>query len=79
MFICDGCGHTSRPGQESWAWVSRRRPMSYGLLDREGRRIGTSSGWEIVRELRLCENCYKEVIKNDEHGSETDKTDVRQT
>lgn len=76
MFVCEGCGKVSSPGQTSRAWVSRRRARSYELLDREGRRVGTASGWEIVRELRLCENCHKEVTRSGEHGNETGKTGV---
>lgn len=71
MFKCDECRNVSEPGQTSRALVSRKRPRSYELLDKEGRRIRVVSGWEIVREQRLCAQCYEKAMKIDEHRDET--------
>lgn len=73
MFICEGCGQTSKPGQTSRAWVSQKKKRSYELLDKDGRRVRVVSGWEIVRELRLCARCHEEAVRTDEHGNETNE------
>jgi hypothetical protein len=71
MFKCDECRNVSEPGQTSRALVSRKRQRSYELLDKEGRRVRVVSGWEIVRERRLCAQCYEKAMKIDEYRDET--------
>jgi hypothetical protein len=70
MFICEACRQTSSPGETSRAWVSRRRRRLYELLDSEGGRVRVVSGWEIVRELRLCARCHEEAMRTDGQGTE---------
>lgn len=74
MFICEGCGSVSDPGQTTKVLVVSRRKRSYELLDREGRRIRTVSGWEIEREQRLCARCYEEATKDEHRDEATDET-----
>lgn len=70
MFVCQACGRVSEPGQTSRTWIARRRRRLYELLDKDGRRVGTTSGWEIAREMRLCTGCHEEAVRN--HGNETE-------
>jgi hypothetical protein len=67
MFKCEACGGVSAPNEMSSVWVSRRRKRQYALLDKHGNRIGTSVGWEIVKEMRLCSGCHEEAVKADEY------------
>jgi hypothetical protein len=55
--------------------VAHKRQCSYELLDRDGRRVRVVSGWEIVREQRLCAQCYEEAMKIDEHRDQTNEAE----
>ena len=65
MYVCHGCKGVSLPGQQGKVWVSQKRVRRYQLLDREGNQVGTTTGWEIEREQRLCAACYEEAVKAD--------------
>lgn len=75
MFTCEACGNVSAPKEQSRAWVSSTRRKTYALLDKHGKRIGKSVGWEIVREMRLCAGCHEEAVRADEYRQqqETEK------
>lgn len=67
MFVCEACGHVSAPNEMSRTWVTERRKRLYALLDKHGKRVGVSAGWEVVKEMRLCAGCHEEAIKADEY------------
>jgi len=66
MYICDGCGVISKPGEPSNSWVSQKRKRNYELLGKEKERIGVVSGWEIKKEVKLCSSCFAETRKTEE-------------
>lgn len=67
MFRCETCGKVSAPGEQSRSWLAKVRRRAYALLDKHGKRIGKSMGWEIVRETHLCAGCYEEATRADEY------------
>lgn len=52
MFICDKCGKSSLPGA----------PMTRVVVETR-ERIPPKRGTEIVRELKLCQNCAGDAPK----------------
>ena len=72
MYICNACGGTSQPGQPSNSWITKKRKRNYELLDKEGGRVGVVSGWEIKREIKLCDSCFDEAQKAEEYRSQAD-------
>lgn len=73
MFTCEACGGMSAPKEMSRTWVSEKRKRLYALLDKHGKRIGTSVGWEIAREMRLCAGCHEEAVKADEYRTQQEQ------
>jgi len=67
MFVCEACFEASKPGERRRPWVVEKRERAYELLDKEGKRIGVVSGWEIKREVGLCSRCYVEAEKAEEY------------
>lgn len=53
MYRCQNCKTLVGPRQAERRVVTETRPMKY--VDEE--RNMTFSGWEIVKEIRVCENC----------------------
>lgn len=51
MFRCSECGKVSEPRQPQNKVVIQRREKIYA----DG-----SKGWEIVKEVALCDECYSE-------------------
>lgn len=49
MFKCEKCKKTSQPGEPSRRMVVETRQKSYPT--------GGAIGWEIVRELVVCDPC----------------------
>jgi hypothetical protein len=74
LFVCETCGYKSAPKEQSWIWVTEKKEKFYALLDKKGNQVGTSKGWEIVKEKRLCSNCYKEAVKADEYRSQPEES-----
>ena len=63
MYICGMCKKSSYPGQQSHSFITDSRDVSYSLLDSKGNKVNSSSGWEIVNELRICEVCLKREME----------------
>ena len=73
MFKCQACGGVSAPKEQSRVWVADTRRKTYALLDKHGKRIGKSVGWEIVREVRLCAGCHEEAVRADEYRNKQEE------
>lgn len=73
MFKCQACGNASASKEQSRVWVADTRRKTYALLDKHGKRIGKSVGWEIVREVRLCAGCHEEAVRADEYRNEQEE------
>lgn len=74
MFKCQACGSASAPNERSRAWIGETRRKTYALLDKKGKRVGKSVGWEIVREMRLCASCYDEAVRADEYQKQQEES-----
>jgi len=79
MFRCECCNKLSKPGEKSYTIVIEKRPKTYHveytkiIIKRrpgKGKRKKkihvkkVTSGWEIVRELRVCLDCYNKLKDN---------------
>lgn len=53
MFKCQGCSKTSQPCEKQFKNIVEKRIKTYG----EGR-----VGWEIVKEINVCEGCVGSSI-----------------
>lgn len=66
MFVCELSGRRSQPGQKPVRLVVARRRRSYDkrIYDLESRTASTitnaSQGWEVVKELTVCESAAAE-------------------
>lgn len=65
MFKCKICGKNSQSGERSHKLTLKSRERSYTnkrvIEDEEGKRkviIKNSEGWEIVKEILACQECY---------------------
>lgn len=58
MFKCEKCGRTTRTGEKQHKKVIETREKNYTNLDTYGNKK-TSKGWEIVKEINICEKCNK--------------------
>ena len=78
MFRCENCGKLTKAGEKSYKVIVETRPKKYKVdfvkiikKHRPGRgwrrkkiRIKkVTEGWEIVKEIRVCEECYKKLKK----------------
>jgi len=64
MFNCGRCGRTTDLGEKGSLIVTEKRDKEYQPKDRHGNLITdrngasiTTKGWEIVKEIRVCEKC----------------------
>jgi len=70
MYICDGCGNPSAPGEPRHSWVAEARKKRYALLDKKGERLGVVTGSEVVREVGLCSRCIEAARQADVYRSQ---------
>jgi len=65
MFKCTLTGKQTKPGEKAFYVVVEKRDRIY--LNAEGEEV--SRGWEIVKEIKVCEEGYKKWLKmNEEMG-----------
>jgi len=79
MFRCEYCNELSKLGEKSYTIVIEKRPKIYHveytkiIVKRrpgKGRRKKkihvkkVTKGWEIVRELRVCLDCYNKLTNS---------------
>jgi len=53
MYRCEDCGRITNPGEKQNRIVVEKRERVYESLDK------TSKGWEIVKEVVICDSCKK--------------------
>jgi hypothetical protein len=76
MFVCQLSGRRSLVGQKPIRLVVSRRKRSYDkrIYDLETRTVSeiknASSGWEIVKELTVCESAAAEWLAAHPNGPE---------
>ena len=58
MFKCDQCGKTTKSGEKQERVPMKHRPKKY--YNPNSKRNKHTVGHEIVKEIVLCEKCYKE-------------------
>ena len=66
MFRCEnkGCNTITLSQQPENKIVLEKRPMTYENTIKRGKNKGTvqtTTGWEIIKEIRVCPDCYKEI------------------
>ena len=63
MFKCEKCQKNSKPYEKLHKYPVEVRNKIYQNELKEGRKIKiiTSCGYEIVKELNVCESCYCEL------------------
>ena len=76
MFRCQNCGKLSKAGEKSYTIVVEKRPKKYkvdfvkiikkhrprrGWRKKKVRIMKITEGWEIVKEIRVCEECYHKL------------------
>lgn len=59
MFKCQKCGEVSKPRENSNKLVVEKRPQTYEIRDNHGNVERETEGWEIAKELTVCNNCIK--------------------
>lgn len=59
MYRCQQCGMQVGPCVTQMKKVVETRPVTYKHMIRAGRRVNvkTTEGWEIVKEIDVCEEC----------------------
>ena len=61
MFKCEKCGKVTQPGDKINKKVVETREREYTSIigyDKNDKPIyKTSTGWEIVKEINVCDNC----------------------
>jgi hypothetical protein len=76
MFKCQLSGRQSLAGQKPMSLVVARKRRSYDskVYDLETRTVSiikdASIGWEIVKELTVCESAYNEWVVAHPNGAE---------
>ena len=61
MFKCRKCGEVQRPRVKSNLLPVEVRTKTYSTWNEEEKKEKISKGWEIVREIILCPDCYREA------------------
>ena len=70
MFNCNNCHKISLPRQSCYKLVVEKRPKIYKIVTKcekdghEIERVKESRGSEIVKELKLCGDCYLKMRPN---------------
>lgn len=66
MFKCEKCKRTTTPGEKLHKYPIgfRDKVYQYEIGNRTRKRLITTYGKEIVKEINVCEKCYAEVQKD---------------
>ena len=66
MFKCEKCKKNTAPGEKLHKYPIKFRDKIYQKEIGNGirKKLVTSYGKEIVKEINICENCYAEVKKD---------------
>ena len=75
MFTCEHCHNATKPRQRAFLVITEKRPKEYQQVITkiiEGEKVEktiTTRGWEVVKEKRVCEDCF-ELYYNYDHKEE---------
>ena len=63
MFKCQQCGKSTKSNQPENKVIMETRDKNYENTVRKSRynKQKFSNGWEIVKEIRVCPKCYKQI------------------
>ena len=76
MFRCENCGKLTKAGEKSYKVIVETRPKKYnvdfvkiikkhrpgkGRRKKKVRIKKVTEGWEIVKEIKVCEECYRKL------------------
>ena len=64
MFICQKCNKLTDPGKPQNKIVVETREKEYFERNKYGKLEVIGKGFEIVKEINVCENCYLKHRKN---------------
>lgn len=57
MYKCERCNRISNPREKANKIVVEKRQKKYEFKNNLGEIIKTTFGWEIVKEITVCNNC----------------------
>ncbi len=57
MFECNRCNRITEPKEKSNKIVVEKRDRKYEFKNAEGEVVKIKHGWEIVKEITVCNNC----------------------
>lgn len=67
MFKCQICGKITKAGEKQTKKIVETRDKKYNYIDKHGNKK-VSTGFEIVKEINICEECAKKEENNDENN-----------
>lgn len=67
MFKCEKCNQISKPSEKLHKITTKTRPREYiNEYYKKGQKIiKTTEGFEIEKEINVCEKCYEELKENE--------------
>ena len=67
MFKCERCNKISKPNEKLNKLITKTRPREYiNKYYKKGQEhIKVTEGFEIEKEINLCERCYEEMKNNE--------------
>jgi len=63
MYKCQKCGLFTKLGEKLEKIVTEYREKIYKKKNRKGFEVEAGRGWEIVKEIDVCQKCYKEHVE----------------
>ena len=63
MFKCGMCKKSSKPREMATVKVVEKRVKEYVQKDEYGNPGKESQGWEIVKEIKVCQSCASKEIE----------------
>ena len=64
MLKCEKCGRITEPNEKQHKKIVKTRERIYKNQDKYG-NTKTSKGFEIVKEINICEECFEKENKKD--------------
>ena len=63
MYKCERCGQSTAPGDKMEKIVTETRSKVYMAKNKRGREYEAGRGWEIVKEIAVCPQCWRKYLK----------------
>lgn len=58
MYNCDSCGKPSASREKQNKLVTKTREKIYRNINKKTKYERVTHGWETVKEIMLCDNCF---------------------